>query len=293
MIGLLRRRASLDEPARQALGRLLATPKFELIPLKNVHAQAASLPDGATVSVTASPAKGLEATVELCEQLRDRGFRPIVHLSARMVRDRTHLVSLLGRLRDSGIDRAFIVGGDAEEPGAFPDGLSLLRELGEVGHPFTELGIPCYPEGHAFIPDDALLEALTAKAPFAHYMTTQLCFNPGAIRRWLLERRADGISLPAVIGVPGVTEPHRLLAISARIGVKDTRRFLVKNVGFVARLARSGGFYKPDGFLRGLAPLMADRGAGIEGLHLYTFNQVAATEAWRRTAVAALQAEST
>ena len=45
------------------------------------------------------------------------------------------------------------------------------------------IGIPCYPQGHAFIADAPLLEALGDKAPFAHYMTTQLCFDPGAIRR--------------------------------------------------------------------------------------------------------------
>ena len=44
---------------------MLANPTFELIPLKNVREQAAALPRGATVSVTASPGKGIEATVEL------------------------------------------------------------------------------------------------------------------------------------------------------------------------------------------------------------------------------------
>jgi methylenetetrahydrofolate reductase (NADPH) len=84
------------------------------------------------------------------------------------------------------------------------------------------------------------------------------------------------------LGIPGVAEPHRLLAIAARIGVADTHRFLSKNVRFVARLIRSGGFYRPDALLDGLAPVIADPTAGIVDLHLYTFNAVAATEAWRR-----------
>ena len=113
-------------------------------------------------------------------------------------------------------------------------------------------------------------------------MTTQLCFDPGAIATWLAARRAEGIALPVHVGIPGVAEPHKLLAISARIGVADTHRFLTKNIRFVARLMRSGGFYRPDGLLEGLAPHIADPAARIVDLHLYTFNAVEATEKWRR-----------
>ena len=162
------------------------------------------------------------------------------------------------------------------------DGLSLLRAMAEAGHPFTELGIPCYPEGHAFIADRILLEALREKAPFASYMTTQMCFDPNAIGRWIAARRSEGMTLPIHLGVPGVAEPGRLLAIASRIGVADTHRFLVKNTRFVARLLRSGGFYRPDGLLQALAPVIADEVTGIVDLHMYTFNAVAEFETWRR-----------
>jgi methylenetetrahydrofolate reductase (NADPH) len=285
---LFRRRSSLAPPAREALARILRAPTFELVPLKNSMAQAAYLPAGATVSVTASPAKGIEATVSLCQELQAAGFRAVPHLSARMVRDRSHLVDLIAWLEGAGVDRAFVVGGDAKEPGDYPDGLSLLREMAEIGHPLAEIGIPCYPQGHAFIADGPLLEALREKAAYASYMTTQLCFDPGAIASWIAARRAEGLLLPVHVGVPGVAEPHRLLAISARIGVADTHRFLTKNVRFVARLLRSGGFYRPDGLLEGLAPHLADPQAAIVDLHMYTFNAVDATERWRRDYLAKL-----
>ena len=86
-----------------------------------------------------------------------------------------------------------------------------------------------------------------------------------------------------VVGVPGVADPQKLLNVAARIGVKDARRFLVKNLRFVTGMARSGGFYKPTGFVRDLAPLLADPAAKVTGFHLYTFNAVEATEAWRRS----------
>jgi methylenetetrahydrofolate reductase (NADPH) len=168
-----------------------------------------------------------------------------------------------------------------DQPGDYQDGLALLRGVAESGT-HSEIGIPGYPQGHPFIADAPLLDALRAKASFATYVTTQLCFDPVAIGRWIAARRAEGIALPVHVGVPGVAEPQKLLAIAARIGVADTHRFLVKNVRFVTRLVRSGGFYRPDGLLEGVAPSLADPAAGISGLHLYTFNAVEATEDWRR-----------
>lgn len=287
---LFRRHSGLTAASRTALADLLRSPSFELIPLKSAMDQAAHLPPGATVSVTASPTKGLEATVDLASRLQLAGFAVTPHLSARMVRDRAHLLDLVAALDDAGIDRAFVVGGDEKEPGAYVDGLALLRGLAEIGHPFRHVGIPAYPQGHAFIPDGPLLDALRAKAEFAQYMTTQLCFDPVAISTWLSARRAEGLTLPVHVGVPGVAEPQKLLALAARIGVADTHRFLAKNVRFVARLVRSGGFYRPDALLEGIAPSIADRFANISAFHLYLFNAVEVTETWRRAKLLTLDA---
>ncbi|MGH2513496.1 MAG: methylenetetrahydrofolate reductase [Candidatus Limnocylindrales bacterium] len=283
----LRRSRVLAEPARAALASLVSAPRFELIPLKTVDAQSQFLPAGATVTVTASPAKGIEATVELSARLAERGFRVIPHLAARMVRDRAHLQTLLADIDAAGIRSVFVVGGDADEPGDFPDGLSLLRAMAEIGHRLTDIGIPAYPQGHATIPDDRLLAALADKQPFATSMTTQLCFDPGAIRTWLAARRAAGIILPVYFGIPGVAELHKLIEISARIGVRDSRRFLAKNTALVGRILRPGG-YRPDGLLADLAPLVLDPVADVRGLHLYTFNQVETTEEWRQAYLAGL-----
>ena len=111
-------------------------------------------------------------------------------------------------------------------------------------------------------------------------MTTQMCFEPGPSRRgWPVVAR-PGITLPVWIGLPGVAELHKLMLISARIGVADTKRFLAKNTRLVGRLVRPGG-YSPHGLMEGLAPTLADPFADIRGLHIYTFNQVETTEEWR------------
>jgi methylenetetrahydrofolate reductase (NADPH) len=273
---------SIAGASRPALAVALADPIFEVIPLSNLEAQAEHLPAGALVSVTASPARGLGATVAWAERLAGAGHRAIPHLSARMIRDRAELAELLAWASEAGLRRAFVVGGDAERPGAYPDGLALLRAMAELGHPFEELGCPGYPEGHPSIPETSLLAALEAKAPYVRHVTTQMGFDPAAIGDWVRARRVGGMTLDVVVGVPGVADPARLLGIAARIGVRDTKRFLTKNLRFAAGLARSGGLYRPTSFVEGIAPLLADPAAGVRGFHLYTFNGVDATVAWRR-----------
>ena len=282
MASLLGRARRLDAEAAAGLARVLADPTFELIPLKNVNEQASHIPRGRTVSVTASPGKTIETTVELAIDLETAGLRAIPHLSARMIRDRAHLSTILGRLADAGIDRAFVVGGDADAPGDFLDGLSLLRAMADMGRLPGELGCPCYPQGHPDIPDEALAEALRDKTEFVQYMTTQLCFDPKSIESFIAARRAEGNPLPVKLGIPGVAEIPKLLSISARIGVRDASKFVLRNYRLVGQLLRAGGTYRPDALLRKLAPLTADPAASVLGLHVYTFNNVSATEGWRR-----------
>jgi methylenetetrahydrofolate reductase (NADPH) len=285
---LFGRRGGLDDTARAALVGALTDPIFELLPLKNLPDQIPHLPAGARVSVTASPAKGMDATVDWAIRLQADGFRAIPHLSARMIADRAMLADLLQRARDGGLRHAFVVGGDADEPGEYLDGLSLLTAMTELGHPFTTLGCPGYPQGHPDIPDDALAAALRDKAPYVQHVTTQMDFDTQAIVDWVHARRADGLTPEIIIGVPGVADPQKLLSIAARIGVKDAKRFLVKNLRFVTGLARSGGFYKPTAFVEGVASLLADPLAQVTGFHLYTFNAVEATESWRQSMLARL-----
>jgi methylenetetrahydrofolate reductase (NADPH) len=288
MTALLRRRRGVSGEEAAALRAVLADPIFELLPLKSIGDQVPHLPPGARVSVTASPAKGIDATVDWAIRLQGEGFRAIPHLSARMIPSRSVLDGLLARARAGGLTHAFVVGGDADEPGEYLDGLSLLRAMTELGHPFTTIGCPAYPNGHPDIPSEALAGALRDKAAYVDHVTTQMDFDTKTIAGWVRARRTEGFDRDVVVGVPGVADPPKLLSIAARIGVKDAKRFLMKNLRFVTGLAKSGGFYKPTGFVEELAPLIADPAARVTGLHLYTFNAVEATEAWRRSRIETL-----
>ena len=284
----LRRRSGELRPAeRRALARLVAGARFELIPLASALEQAEALPPGAPVSVTASPNRGMWATVEVAAELARRGHPTAPHLSAHMIRDRGELAELLARCREAGITEAFVVGGDAKEAGAFPDGLALLRAIRELDGPFERLGVPGYPQGHPQIPEDVLQAALIAKAPLASWVTTQMCFDPAAIAAWIGRIRTSGVELEVHLGVPAAVELRKLMAVSARIGLADAARYLRKNRSVVGGLVR--GSFAPDGLLAALAPAIADVGAKVGGLHVFTFNQVASAAAWQRAMLEELE----
>ncbi len=282
-----RKTAGLTSEQASALRALVATPKFELIPLSNAALKEAELPPTATVSVTASPSHGIEATLDLCETLGSKGHLVVPHLSAHMIRDRAHLRDVLDRCADARFTQVFVVGGDAKDKGEFHDGLALLRAIDEAGHPFTEIGVASYPEGHGDISDERLLEVLLEKQRYAHYMTTQMCFNPRAIVEWIADMRAAGVTLPVHLGTPGVAELAKLMTISARIGIADSARYLKKNRKMVGSLLTPGKF-GPDALLVGMAQALTDAAAKVEALHLFTFNQVAATVEWQDRMLAEL-----
>jgi len=275
----------ISDRDRNVLRPLLRAATLELIPTRDAAATAAMLREGTRVSVTASPKSGPDATLELAARLAARGLHVTPHLSARAVRDRAHLESIVDRMVELGIDEVFVIGGDGKPVGRFDDAMSLLRELADIGMPFASVGVACYPEGHPTIPNDVLLRSLREKEPLATYMTSQMCFDARAILDWVRSIRNEGITLPLRVGVPGAVEPMRLARIAARIGVGQSLRFVTKNTRLAAALVRAGR-YDPSGLVRGLVPVIVDAESNVTGLHIFTFNQVAATEAWRRASTA-------
>jgi methylenetetrahydrofolate reductase (NADH) len=265
---------------RHVLASLVASPIYELIPLGNARDRAAALPSRAAVTVTTSVRLRLDATLGLAEWLSSRGHDVAPHVAARSIRDRAHLVDVLARMRAAGLRKVFVVGGDGPPVGEIADGLSLLRLLDELGHSFEQIGVPAYPEGHPTIPDDVLLRDLREKQRYAHAMTTQMSFNPGAIANWIARIRPEGVTLPIHLGVPGAVQLRKLVTIAARIGVADSTRFLLKHRSLLGHLMQRGSF-GADAFLRDLAPALTGPQADVRALHVFTMNQVEQTVTWQ------------
>lgn len=272
--------AVADPTAAAAIADLVRRSRFEVLPLDGIEERVLEhVPREVTLTVTASPSKGLAATFDLVERLVGHGYVAVPHLSARLVTDRSHLQELLDRSRRLGLRDVFVVAGDAERPGAYEGAVALLDDMAELGHPFEAIGITGYPEPHPLIDDATLVAAMAAKARHATYVASQVCFDAAVTARWIEAVWARGIRLPVYVGVPGAVSRAKLMRISTRIGIGDSLRFLRKQRSFASRFLKGG--FSPDPLVRGLGDLLDDPDGKVAGFHVFTFNDVEDTEAWR------------
>jgi methylenetetrahydrofolate reductase (NADPH) len=265
---------------------LLSNPRYEVIPAKaSEQAVLDWVPPTMTVTVTASPVKGLDPTVELTERLTGHGYRVVPHLAARSVRSQQHLDEVVTRLKACGVDDVFVPGGDATHPeGPFDGALPLLERLAGMGGPFGRIGITGYPETHPKIHDDLTIQAMWDKRRFAHYIVSNVCFDPAGLARWITRIRSRGVHLPLYVGLAGPAERARLLRMAAVAGASESARFVTRHPGWILRFWVPGG-YSPDRFLDRAAAVITGPDAGVAGLHLFTFNQLQACEQWRTSAL--------
>lgn len=255
--------------------------RFEVLPTPSIGEKVlAHVPREVTLTVTASPSKGLEETLALTERLSADGYDVVPHLAARMVTGRSELEEIVGRLQRVGVRTVFVPGGDASPGEGYADALALLEDLTAMGSPFDGVGVTGYPEPHPTIHDDVAVQSMWDKRRYATHIVSNLTFDPSAVAHWIRRMRLRGMDLPLLFGVPGPVEVTKLLSMATRIGVGDSTRFLVKQKGVMTRLIAPGGF-TGERFLEQCAPTLGTPEARVEGLHVYTFNQVEETAAWR------------
>ena len=266
---------------------LLRAPRYEVFPAAGTEQAVLDwVPRELTVTVTASPARGLEPTLALATALAGHGYPVVPHVTARLVRDDAHLADIVARLTAAGISDIFVPAGDADPPaGRFTSALELLERLTEMGRPFARVGITGYPESHPKIGDDITIQSMWDKRRHAAYMVSNLCFDPATLRRWIMRVRARGVTLPLLVGLAGPVDRARLLRMAAVAGVSESARFLAGHTEWFLRLGVPGG-YSPQRLLDRVSGTLTDPAAAVEGLHIFTFNQLRQTEEWRRQMLA-------
>jgi methylenetetrahydrofolate reductase (NADPH) len=267
----------------EALRALLARVRYEVLPARATEEKVlAHVPRDVVVTVTASPVKGLEPTLALTERLTAHGFRVVPHVPARLLRDDAHLKDVAERLRAAGVDDVFVPAGDADPPaGPYDGALPVLRTLDELGRPFPQTGITGYPESHPLIHDDITIQSMWDKRAHATYIVSNMCFDPRVLGDWIARIRRRDVTLPVYVGVAGPVQRAKLLAMATKIGVGESTRFLTKHASWFLRFATPGG-YVPERLLDRSALALTAPSAGVAGLHLFTFNQIAETERWRQ-----------
>jgi methylenetetrahydrofolate reductase (NADPH) len=272
---------------RHLVGTLIQSASLEIIPLNGAESKVRSASRGTTVTITCSPKFGLERTLEHVGAAISSGYRAVPHLAARMVEDEQRLRRFVTRAVDLGVDDLYVVGGDADQPlGRFTAAEQILDSLQDFDHGLARIGVGCYPEGHPKISDATLMSALLTKQVHADYMVSQLCFDSAALVRWIDHVRDQGVQLPLRIGLAAPIKTAKLVELSVRIGVGQSVRYLTKQHGMVGGLLL-GRSYASEKQLLDVGERLGSTTLDIEGLHIFTFNQVDVTVAWQRQVTAA------
>ena len=198
---------------------LLRAARYEVLPTAGAEQSVLDwVPREPTITVTASPARGLDATLDLTAALAGHGYQVVPHLSARLVRDEAHLADVVARLTAAGVTDVFVPAGDADPPaGRFGGALELLEQLTEMGSPFARVGITGYPQSHPTIVDDITVQSMWDKRRHATYIVSNLCFDPGTLRHWIGRVRARGVTLPLLLGLAGPVDRAKLLTMGIAV----------------------------------------------------------------------------
>ncbi|GAB2601761.1 methylenetetrahydrofolate reductase [Kocuria himachalensis] len=279
----------IDTPQAGAAAALLQDFSLEMTG-KDVLAleeAAAVVPPGTRINVTFLGNEDLTVRVAAARAVREHGFVPVPHLSARRLRSQAELEEFLAALAEVGAaEHVFVVGGDPETPeGPYEDSLSVIRTGVLQRHGVRGVGVSGYPEGHPGIDDAALWSALTDKTAAIREqglepeVITQFGFDEDPVLQWLAEVRRRGVDAPVRIGVPGPAGVKRLLGYARRFGV-GTSAGIVQKYGF--SLTNLLGTAGPDRFLRDLAAGLDPAVHGQVLLHFYTFGGLRATAEWVR-----------
>ena len=249
-------------------------------------AEAADLiPQGTRINVTHLAHETLDMRLETVQAALARGFVPVTHIAARRLADNEELGELLGLLQQLGAaDNVFLIAGDPPEPlGPFECSADVIRTGQLARHGVRVAGVAGHPEGHPAQPYSVMAGALREKLALLRdqgiepAVTTQICFDPELIVRWLDDLRANGDEAPVRIGVSGPAASKRLLGYSGRFGI-GVSPDVIAAYGFDPD--EESGTVTPDRLIARLDGLLADRQENTVRAHFFAFSGLPQTTRW-------------
>ena len=240
---------------------------------------------GTQVAVTFLPGEELEQRVAAAVLVRELGFEPIVHLSARRIESEQQLDWYLGEITNKAqVKRVFIIAGDPPEPeGPYSTSLQIIESGLLQKHGIQIVGVGGHPEGH---PNNTPAElwdwmerkiAAIREGGMIPLVVTQFAFDDDAIVAWVKEMRTRGIDVPVRLGVPGPAGIKRLLGFAKRCGVGASASVMKKYGISLTNLIGTAG---PDKLVNSLDKKLSDEEHGRVRLHFYPFGALTASAEW-------------
>jgi len=245
------------------------------------------IPQGTKIPVTFLPGETFDMRIATAKRVRELGFLPIPHISARRLTSQEELEGFLSGLQQEvGTDHAFVVAGDPPQPmGPYADALSIIRSGLLAKYGIQRVGISGYPEGHPDIGNEQLWQAMRDKQfairershDFA--VVTQFAFDAEPVLAWLEKVREAGIEALVRVGVPGPASVKRLLGFAARCGVAASGTVMKKYGMSLTKLLSTAG---PDQLIEEYAERLDPARHGEVLLHFYPFGGLRSTAEWIR-----------
>jgi methylenetetrahydrofolate reductase (NADH) len=280
--------AASMETSINRIAEMLAGYSIELNPRdsKAVESCERRLDSGTEVFFTWIDGENPMDVVAPSARLRRAGLFPVPHIGARLIKSKEHLSQLATRLRQAGVDRALVIGGDRQKPaGPYESSLAVMQSgiLQDAG--IARIAVGGFPEGNPHLTNLDLIELLRQKVEFGRSnglqmsIVTQFCFAAAPVAGWLGRVRAAGIDVPVRLGLAGPAGIVTLMRYALRCGVGTSLRVLTENPAFAKLLVDKG----PEPLIRDLAAALGARErlpAGIDGLHFFVFGGFNRTVDW-------------
>lgn len=247
-------------------------------------AAAPLIPVDTPVAVTFLPGEEAAARVAATVAVRELGFEPMPHFSARRIHCEDHFEEYLEAVvRKAGVSRCFIVAGDPQAPdGPYFDTMALIRTGAFEAAGIKAIGVGGHPEGHPHMTAEQAWRVLEAKLAeidrrgMAGLIVTQFGFDPDAFLSWLKEARRRRIETPVRIGIPGPAGITTLLRFAARCGVGASASVMKKYGVSLANLIGTAG---PDKLVDTFAEQLGGEHGKVR-LHFYPFGGMVRTVEW-------------
>ena len=242
------------------------------------------MPTRTPIAITYLPGEEPEGRIAAARAVRELGFEPMPHFSARRLGSYSDFTQYLDRVvLEAAVTRCFVVAGDPPAAsGPFNDSADLLKTGAFENAGIKAIGIGGHPEGHPVMDRRerwAVLEKkvdLIESRGMAPLIVTQFGFDAHALLDWLQELRARGVDCPVRLGVPGPASITTLLRFAARCGVAASSAVLSKyGIGLTKLIGTAGPDKLIDTLARGLKPQH-----GAVRLHFYPFGGLERTVSW-------------
>jgi methylenetetrahydrofolate reductase (NADPH) len=152
-----------------------------------------TIPRGTRINVTFLGNEDLRMRLDAARAVRQSGFVPVPHISARRLRSQAMLKECLAALAaQDATENVFVVAGDPATPlGPYEDALAVIRSGLLQQYGVRHIGVSGYPEGHPAIADATLWSALEGKvAALASLglpgsVITQFGFDADPVLKWI------------------------------------------------------------------------------------------------------------